>query len=866
MTLANTDTPALSFTAPQVTVNTLLSFELRVTDDNGIGRPAKVAVTVVPAANVSVKAGHVSRLVQAGHRVSLHASGSAQGLTYAWRQVSPAFPAVTLTGADTANPSFTAPLLLAGGVLRFDVTATDPATGRNATARTAVQVQAPAPTLTPVSVPGQTPSQVPLAGALLQPIQIAVPLQVPQPTLAVPAPSQVLVPNKVPPRALMLLSAPMVVASGGTSVQLGVAASGGLEPYRWAWTQTSGPAAVLTDASQEVLTVQVPTVTSTQALTFEATLTDANGSQRSAVAEVQATLAPQTAPAGPTPTPITPLAPRLVVVNEPTAVLNTTLTNVTVVQTAGPQVQVTQQASGAGTVVLVTAPLLKNHAAHASLKVTGNNAKGETLHYIVPLEVLRPQSTPGAQTAPPQVLPPQGIPKQDDPLIFAAGATDRHVAEASTGALGVVVQGGKGSATYRYEWTYLKATGGPDITINRANTSRASFSTPNVDVPTVLRFHIKVTDGAQTIERDVNITVDDYAASLVVGALAPLAVDAGNNVSLSAPSPTGGVQFPNSDHYHYSIRQVSGTAVTVTAAGSGAAERQSNWTFTAPALAPGAPDAVLQFEFTVVDRADNAAAVTQQVTVKAPVPLVPPPVASFNPPAVVSITARSLALQAGATGGQAPYQYAWTVQPQVTLAAGAAPLSPALADLTATGVNPTLVLPDLVARSSDILTYKLAVTLRVTDAAGAVATSGPQLIDILFNLSRRGTETLQCGDLATQQACTDLDLVLAMTSPCPDTQPYAMNEIVKVGVDVLEFRRCVDATEAYNLWYLGSRENPLCRPFDPASRNLPGDFTCHLACYGDGCNIDTNPPKNTLLGPPDSHGFPSIGVPALSGP
>ncbi|MGL5664634.1 MAG: PKD domain-containing protein, partial [Shewanella sp.] len=252
--LQDANTSELKFTAPIVTENTLLSFELRTSDDNGAGRPSKVAVTVTPANNVSVKVGASSRLTQSQHLVSLHAMGSNPNLHFEWRQLSQDDSAVvTLIDANTANPTFITPNLPQGGILHFEVTATDPTTGRNASARTAVEVQYAVPTLTPILEPSQVPelvpTPVPMAQPLLMPLQIAQPLQVPQLLLLTPMQNPVLVPPKVPPQALVLLAPPVAIATGGTTIQLAMSASGGHEPYEWKWEQTSGPSATILDHS-----------------------------------------------------------------------------------------------------------------------------------------------------------------------------------------------------------------------------------------------------------------------------------------------------------------------------------------------------------------------------------------------------------------------------------------------------------------------------------------------------------------------------------------------------------------------------------------------------------------------------------------
>ncbi|WP_374536461.1 PKD domain-containing protein [Chitinimonas taiwanensis] len=889
VTLIDGDTATLRFTAPVVSSNTILSFELRASDDKGVATPAKVAVTVVPAANVGVTVGYASRLAQVGHSVSLHASGSAPGLRYAWRQLSPAAPVVALTGADTDNPSFVAPILPAGGRLLFEVTATDPATGRNASARAAVDVQYPVPNPVPHPVPGQVPQPIPIATPLLQPLLIAQPFLAPQSNVAVPLPNPVLVPPLVPPQALVLTAPPAVVATGGTTVQLGATVTGGRAPYQWQWQQTSGPAAALVANGQAVVDVQVPVVTSTQTLTFTAQVTDANGTRRSAEAVIQATLVPQAvAPTDLKPTPLVVQAPRLVTVTEPAPVFSTPLTGVSFGQTSGPRLQITQQpATGGGTTLVVTAPLLKEDSAHATLTVTGKDAKGQTRAYIVPVIVMRPPALAPALVAPPQVpiptpptvppqVPPQVpgqaaptlppvltpplVPKQDDPLVIM-GRLQGSVDEGRQDA-GVMLfaRGGKGMASYSYRWDYLKEPGGPDLVLRTPTRPAPGLDVPLVDHPTTLRFLFQVTDGAQVAQATYELNINDLAPTENVGTLPLIVVDSAHAVTLSMPRPSGGIPFaPPAQPYTYSIAQKDGPALPVppqpTSAGAG------NWGFNAPVVSANAGDQELTFEMTATDRSGSAVKLTQKVIVAAPGGLRP----YVSLPSIVNLVggaAPTLQLAGAAAGGTAPYSYAWTVRQEVTPIPGKAGFS--LPDLTATGQNPSVGFDDLGARRSEAATYRLVATLKVTDAAGDSAELSREVDVPLYvktELVRGGSEVLLCGDEATSKPCTDLDLVLAMTSRCPDSQPFGMNIIKQDGAQVQEYRQCVDAIVAYQKFVVGgSKHNPLCRNYD---QNAQTKLECYLACYGDGCNIDTNPPDDVLVGPPGPDGKLTVGVPPL---
>ncbi len=119
VTLASDNTATPSFTAP-ATAGTL-TFQLTVTDNGGASRSDTVTVTVngLPVANAGA-----DRTVSAGAAVSLTGTGSdADGTiaSYAWTQTSG--PGVTLSNANTATLSFTAPSSAAS--LGFSLTVTD---------------------------------------------------------------------------------------------------------------------------------------------------------------------------------------------------------------------------------------------------------------------------------------------------------------------------------------------------------------------------------------------------------------------------------------------------------------------------------------------------------------------------------------------------------------------------------------------------------------------------------------------------------------------------------------------------------------------------------------------------------------------
>ena len=127
VTLSNKTSVSPSFTAPAH--GTTLKFKLTVTDGNGAKHSDVVHVRVLNQPVVSdagcdqaAKLGAAVTLDGHGSRRSV-ASGAtgSSALTYAWKQTKG--PKVTLSGADTTSPNFTAPASPA--YLRFRLTVTD---------------------------------------------------------------------------------------------------------------------------------------------------------------------------------------------------------------------------------------------------------------------------------------------------------------------------------------------------------------------------------------------------------------------------------------------------------------------------------------------------------------------------------------------------------------------------------------------------------------------------------------------------------------------------------------------------------------------------------------------------------------------
>ncbi|MCP3142014.1 myxosortase-dependent M36 family metallopeptidase [Pyxidicoccus sp. QH1ED-7-1] len=236
VTLTGADTATASFTAPEVTANTELTFRVTVSD-GAASASSDVTVTVrqvnrAPVANAGADAAVAARAT-ATLNGSASTDADGQTLTFQWTQVGG--PWVTLTGADTASATFTAPKVKENTDLTFRLVVSDGELTSNADTVTITVTKA---------------NQAPVA------------------------------------KARIILS--------GDQTSMTLDGSGSTDPdeegLTYKWEQTTGPAVQLGNANQAVLSVDVPELDDDSAsFSFKLTVTDASGATHSATVEATAT-------------------------------------------------------------------------------------------------------------------------------------------------------------------------------------------------------------------------------------------------------------------------------------------------------------------------------------------------------------------------------------------------------------------------------------------------------------------------------------------------------------------------------------------------------------------------------------------------
>jgi hypothetical protein len=845
VTLAGAATSRLTVGTATVSARTLYTFQVVVSDGTGKSKTGTTFVTVDPAPGIARLAVTGPNLqVNEGQTVALQAvaTGGVPPYSYQWAQRTG--NDAGLRDAATAHPSFTAPQVTADSAYEFGVAVTDGArsTANHVVTVTVRDVGVPRPveplvvsatpplsglsgasvTLTAVAsggegayrwqwsrdgtvVSGASGAQLALTlPAVTAPTTIAFEVVVTDGRGTTARQSTTVTVLPPPPSFPLDVFAPSVSASEGpVSAQLSASASGGKPPYTYAWVQTgTGPRVVITPGTGGNAFFPPPAIEQDTTLTFEVTARDSAGASvtKPVTAAIRNTFA---------------IAPAQKLSLQPydvpatgggTVQLHVPYTGgKTPIGWAWRQVSGTAATISGQTTDTLTVSVPAVTAAEAlvfSVTATDSNSPAETATAQVKVNVT-PAPVVGTPPAPLKVTRP----------------AEQRADETAAVTLTAPVSGGV--PPYTYQWTYLKATNGPDITLSGANTARATFTAPIVSAQTGLAFKLRVADSAgasitlgEGTNPPVAVIVHDVGVTFQIRLenTNPIEATSGDTVSLTPGDARGG-QGP----YTYAWTQLAPTTPAITLTGGST----RNPRFTAPTVTA---DTIFKFGLTLRDSLGNVATTFETVTVKPiPAPSKPPLTlsAALDAKVLVNTTAR---LQLTPAGGTPPYSFTFASTPDFTFTTD--PSGPNRYSFTTPG------------SPADI-----SITATVTDADGDTT---PFTVKGVVGFG----ECYTCGDYDSdpKRACSRIEIVTRHKEVCPAAKPYCMNDIFQAaGESPKLYKRCVDEAECKELWFMQSSDKVACFQYD--SSTFRDDLVCHLCCFGDQCNANALPPNNTLYAP-----------------
>ncbi|MBB6647437.1 PKD domain-containing protein [Halobellus ruber] len=511
VTLRGSTTATPTFTTPEVKSERTLVFEVTVSDGTGFDSDT-VNVTVQPGNTPPTADAGRDRTTVGGRSVRLNASGSSDpdgdALSFSWTQT--AGPNVTLQGATTATPGFTAPDTDTPVTLAFELTVAD-GNGGSDTDTVSVTVRPANQPPTADAGPDRTtvggrsvrlnasgssdPDGDALSFSWTQTAGPNVTLQ--GATTATPgfgAPSvssertlrfEVTVsdgdasdtdtvnvtiqPADQPPTAAAgsnrTVEEREPVALDGTG-----SSDPDADPLSFSWTQTAGPSVSFRNASTATPEFAAPTVDTATDLTFELVVSDGNSSDRDAVTVTVLPNEPPRADAG---YDRRTLDGRTVALDgSASSDPDGDTLSFSWTQTSGPNV--TLQDAGTATPEFA-APIINGERA-LTFELTVSDGDGGSDTDTVTI-----------------TLVPSNYPPTAD-----AGA-NRTVNRGTSVTLNATGSSDPDGDSLSYRWAQ---TAGPNVTLRNGSTATPEFTAPDVDTPTTLTFAVTVSDGNGEADTD----------------------------------------------------------------------------------------------------------------------------------------------------------------------------------------------------------------------------------------------------------------------------------------------------------------------------------------------------------------------------
>lgn len=899
VSLSTTNAASASFVAPDISNSETLSFSLTATDDNG--PVIKSLSIIINPDNVTANAGS-DAVTAEGSTIALHGAGSGAGgsPSYSWQQVSG--PTVTLTGANSANPSFVAPDVSSGfALLTFELTFNDGIASARDTVTVKVMDNPPA----------------------LQPSQAAKPL------------TPHLIQRREP---LLAIAPPPVSVSHNTSQRLVATARGGDSDYSWSWAVSNStvgaPALSFPNGSDKpVLDIDIPTVTGPTQYTLTITVTDHSGASDDGTVELHVNN-------GPAQTPLVVYAPHQSALENHRATISVSVSGGTAPYTLqwqqrsnqGPAVTLAQPADTE--IIEFLVPALTNDE-DIIFDVTATDANGltstveqrVTLTHILSAvhkdPVLQLQAIPAVSIIAGYSIPLSAVATGGDgqyswqwtqtggttatlsnndtssvtltpavvnvaeTLTFEVTVTDGNnssVSEtvtvnvdavATTAPLSIttqpdiwgyegdqnltlaaLAQGGTGN--YQYQWAVQNMTPRSNAALvfnSGLDQSVVGFDLPPVSGPTVWKFTLTVDDGNTSVSDIVIVIAKDLASTLNLGHLNTLTAKPGHTVHLQGAGVQGG-KAP----YTYSWAQTGGTpSVSLSNVDT------VNPSFVVPNNITDYT--VLHFTLTVTDSVGNVTSSEEAVRI------IPDLDVTLDGPDKVPYEGQ-LTLHTTVHGGTPPYTYHYSGDFYTSTLQSLQGANPGF---TVQPVPSVIVIHDIKVTVTDSTglhatstAIEIALQPGLHPAYGSAATDAhghplPTTAFLCNDGSGFANPSYPLDDTA-QTPCSDQQLVMggfdhSQEQTCPADRPYALSAVYQdagtTGSDIIHVTGCASA-QTCTKYYQAEISNPQCLNFDP-SYQVSSDLVCHYCCSGtvdfngDGdqypCNIETMPPDENRFRP-----------------
>ena len=651
VTLSDANAESPTFTAPDLLVNTPITFQLTASDGT-TNSVDTVTITVNADDDAPTASAGVDQTVAETTIVTLDGSGSTdpegEALTYAWVQTGG--PAVTLSDANAESPTFTAPDLLANTPITFQLTASDGTTNSVDTVTITVNADDDAPTAsagvdqtvaetTVVTLDGSgstDPEGEALTYTWVQTDGPAVTLSdanVESPTFTAPD---------------LLVNTPItfqLTASDGTTnsvdtVTITVNAdddaptanagvdqtvaettvvtldgSGSTDPegeaLTYTWVQTGGPAVTLSDANVESPTFTAPDLLANTPITFQLTASDGTTNSVDTVTiTVNADDDAPTANAGVDQT----VAETTVVTLDGSGSTDPEgeALTYTWVQTDGPAVTLSDANAESPT---FAAPNLAEPTS-ITFQLTVSDGTTNSIDTVT-------VTTTGGDEAP-----------------TANAGEGQSIAENSLVTLDASASTDPEGQPLTYTWVQ---TGGPAVTLDEASAERPTFMAPDLLANTTITFELTASDGTNSSVDTVSVLVNANNDAPLADAGADRFVTENSVIALDGSGSTD----PEGQELTYSWVQTAGPAVALSDSGA------ANPSFTVPNVAE---DSVLRFELAATDSiATSVDTVTVTVFGSNDVPIV-----SVDS-GLIADSGSQLSLRANAVDPDSPsLSYQWT--------------------------------------------------------------------------------------------------------------------------------------------------------------------------------------------------------------